>query len=211
MLPPITTIVIGAVKTGASMYQAMSIILACFAQLWDCMPVYIARLAAQLSEILPSDIHPLGNSVLLQILIAALYSSLLDKSEKCIQNQSTSKDKDEKATPSASTSKTVQIDVPPSKKTTDIKNSTTSFDGTVSSMDAIALALAESLCSIDEECKHTEQIDEFLEYVANNLKDNDIQTDGCKRVECSQQIVEILVSDLLMTSEGKKGLKVSAI
>lgn len=215
VLPPIVTTVIGAVKTGASMYQAMSITLACFAQLWDCVPIHVARVAVHISHILPSDIHPLANSVLLQILAAALYSALLDKSEKCVQKQVTilTEDGVKKPTDGHTNKKTksqAQVPEPSTSKTVapEIKNSTTSFDGTNSSLDAIALALAESLCSIDEDNKHTEQIEEFLDYANENLRENDTQNDGCKRVEFSQQMVEILASDLLMTTEGKKGLKV---
>lgn len=37
-----------------------------------------------------------------------------------------------------------------------------SFDGSLSSVSSVALALAEALCSIDEENKHTDQIQKFL-------------------------------------------------
>lgn len=181
----------------------MSIILACFSQLWDCVPPSIARTASYIADILPSEIHPIGNSVLLQILVSALYTALLDKSEKYSQNQKTEEESkpDDKG---PSTSRVQQSE----SNAEEIKNSTASFDGIASTMESIALALCESLCSIDEDNKHTEQIEELLDNVNKSSAESDIPTEGCKRVESSQQMVEILASDLLMTFEGKKGLKV---
>lgn len=187
---------INAVQTGASMYQAMGLILACLTQLWQCIPVCVSRIASQMTEILPSHITPLGNSVLLQILAAALYTALLDKSEKCSKQNSV-----------ASSSKTKvsfqNIPTPEGKKL-----SITSFDGTHNSLESIALAIGEGLCSIDEDNKHTDEIELLLEKAKKSLQEEDMPSKGCESVEFNQQMSEILVSDLLMTTEGKKGLKV---
>lgn len=53
-------------------------------------------------------------------------------------------------------------------------NHCVSFDGSLSSVSSVALALAEALCSIDEENKHTDQIQKFIkqtEKPIDNLED----------------------------------------
>lgn len=69
----------------------------------------------------------------------------------------------------------------------------------------IALIISESLCSIDEDNKHTDQIEDFLEQVKDNLGPLE---NGFFNVERIDQETEILVSDILMTSHGKKSLKI---
>lgn len=188
----ISSTVISAVQTGASMYQAMTLILVSLTQLWHCIPTCVSRIAQQFTEILPSDTTPLGNSVLIQILSAAIYSTLLEKSEKLnIQkniNASTARkgDMEEARTPESK------------------KMSVTSFDS--SSVESISLAVAERLCRIDEDNKHTEEIEALLVKSRQSLED-DYSSKGCESIEYNQQMAEILVSDLLMSTEGKKGLK----
>lgn len=69
----------------------------------------------------------------------------------------------------------------------------------------LALTIAESLCSIDEDNKHTDQIEEFLEQVKENLEPSE---NAFFKVESIDQVTEVLVSDILMTSHGKKSLKI---
>lgn len=188
-------------QTGASMYQAMTIILACFIQLWDCIDLAVPRMAFLLQDIIPVDIVPLGKSALLQILISAMYNELLLKAE-------TNK-KDVKFAEGTKEDSSSVINIPLKKQLTlEHNNSVCSFDGTNSSTETVALAVAEALCSIDEDNKHTEEIDDLLEQAKQSLEINNIQSEGCKRVEQSLQMSEVLVSDLLMTSEGKRSLKV---
>ncbi|GJQ69311.1 hypothetical protein Trydic_g6444 [Trypoxylus dichotomus] len=196
ILSPITRTVINAVKTGASMYQAMSIILACFSQLWDCINPAIPVVAHLIHELLPADVTPIGNSALLQLLLSALYSDLLKKSEVIQKKQV----KFARAS--------IYDEATPAKDPLVHKNSICSFDGTVSTEDAIALAVAEAICSIDEDNKHTEQIGEFLEQARQCLDDDIVHSDGCRRVERIQQSVEILASDILMSQYGKRSLKI---
>ncbi|KAH0815199.1 hypothetical protein GEV33_007591 [Tenebrio molitor] len=192
LLSTITRTVINAVQTGASMYQAMLIVLGCYSQLWDCVDGALPRVASLIQDILPADVTPLNHSALIQILISALYSELLHQSELSYNKQ-------------VKFSDTV---VSPSTKPTAHKNSVTSFEGTFSSGDEIALAVAESLCSIDEDNKHTDQIEEFLEQVKDNMElFDDCSSEGSSRVEGAEQITEVLVSDILMTTYGKKSLK----
>ncbi|KAI4457536.1 hypothetical protein MML48_7g00003443 [Holotrichia oblita] len=199
ILPPITRTVINAVKTGASMYQAMSIVLACFSQLWDCINPIIPLISHLIHDLLPAEITPIGNSALLQLLLSALYTDLLRKSEAIEKKQvkfAKVQTQDEVAVAT------------PSKNPLSHKNSICSFDGTGGTEDGIALAVAEALCSIDEDNKHTEQIQEFLEQAKQSLEDDLIENEGCGRVETTHQIIEILASDVLMSHYGKKSLKV---
>ncbi|KAJ8940386.1 hypothetical protein NQ314_010734 [Rhamnusium bicolor] len=188
LIPTITETVINAIQTGATMYQAMSLILALYSQLWDCANPTLTRISALLQEIIPADTVPLNNSTLLQILVSALYSTLLQKSEE--------KKKVVKfAEPEETTEKVTH------------KNSITSFESANNTLESIALAVAESLCSIDEDNKHTDQIEEFLEQVNKCKTDVDFCASGSSRVESNQQIAEVLVSDLLISTSGKRSLK----
>ncbi|XP_044259026.1 uncharacterized protein LOC123007679 [Tribolium madens] len=191
LLSTISKTVINAIQTGASMYQAMLIILGSYIQLWDCVDSALPRVATLIQDILPAEIISLNHSALIQILISALYSELLRQSELPSNKQVTFAD-------SA---------VSPTTKQTEHKRSVTSFEGTFSSENDIALAVAESLCSIDEDNKHTDQIEEFLEQVKETLELFEDSVEGSSRVERSEQATEVLASDILMTTHGKKSLK----
>lgn len=180
------------------MYQAMLITLACFSQLWDGVSSILPKIASLIQDILPVDVTPLNHSVLLQILISSLYTDLLHHAENKAKEVKFSSKFSTDSSPNRDTVQTQSMH----------KNSVCSFDGTLSSHEAIALAVAESLCSIDEDNKHTDQIDEFLEQVKDNSELYDCSTDGSSRVEGNEQMTEILASDILMTVHGKKSLKV---
>jgi hypothetical protein len=49
----------------------------CLIQLTDCLPTLVLRAAAVLEDAIPADVHPMANSVLLQLIVAALYSQLV--------------------------------------------------------------------------------------------------------------------------------------
>lgn len=166
----------------------MSLTLALLSFYWDCANPVLTQISTLLQEIIPADIVPMNNSALLQILVSALYSAFLHISE--------------------GPKKEVRFADPVATPSGNSKKSSTSFDAANSSIEAIALAVAESLCSIDEDNKHTDQIEEFLEQVKNCKRDVDFCATGSSRVETTQQMLEVLVSDLLITTSGKKGLKV---
>lgn len=178
------------------MYQAMLVILGCYSQLWDCVNTVLPRVSTLIQDLLPADVTPLNHSALIQILISALYTELLRQSE-LEQNKKVKFSGVPAETPA---------------KVSEHKNSITSFEGSCSSPGDIALAVAESLCSIDEDNKHTDQIEEFLEQVKDSLEMfDDSGEEGSSRVEGSEQITEVLVSDILMTMHGKKSLKVIVV
>lgn len=183
------------------MYQAMTIVLACFMQLWDCINPSVPRLAFILQEALPADIVPLGKSVLLQILISALYVKLINRSKEHKREVTFLEQKSQNCSDSKKISLKKQV-------TLEHKNSVCSFDGTNSSAEAVALAVAETLCCIDEDNKHTEEIESLLKQAKQSLEQNKVKSDGCSRVEESLQMSELLASNLLMHAEGKMSLKV---
>ncbi|CAG9854540.1 unnamed protein product [Phyllotreta striolata] len=186
IIPIAADTVINASQTGASMYQAMSLVVACFSHFWDYIHPALYKTSNMLQEILPTDTVPLGNSALLQILVCALYSHLLRTSQ--------------------AVKKRFRIDESAGGRQSQSSGSTE--ESCASSPEAIALAVAESLCSIDEDNKHTDQIEEFLEQVKENYKEADGEQCLSKRLEANQHFAEVAVSDILETNSGKKNLKV---
>lgn len=115
----------------------MSLAIGCFTELYVTAPTPVLRTAFALNDIIPAHCRPIGGSVLLQVLCAALYSTLQDVSAK-ISNDSQNE-------PPAYVDTTCELSVfNPFERTT------------------AATALAEAICSIDEDDKHTMQIDCFL-------------------------------------------------
>lgn len=129
------------IQTGASIYQAMSLALACLAELYVCAPVRILSNGFAINENLPAHSHPLGGSVLLQIFCATLYSEL-------VQSPVFGETK-KMSTASVSQSSAEPVAVDPQEIST------------------LSITLAEALCSIDEDNKHTDQIDDLLTSIQN--------------------------------------------
>ncbi|KAL1505958.1 hypothetical protein ABEB36_005401 [Hypothenemus hampei] len=173
--------VINALRTGATMYQAMSLIVACFSQYWDILDTSLLRAASLFQEIIPSEITPISDSVLMQILVSSLYTYFITNSE------------DKKVTFQMSKQNSLE---------------SVSNQGP-ESVANVALAAAESLCSIDEDNKHTDQIEEFLNQV-NGRKDehSSFANLGSESLNAKKsKIIEIVASDLLMSNHGKRSLK----
>ncbi|XP_049544819.1 uncharacterized protein KIAA0825 homolog [Anopheles darlingi] len=199
ILGPIVHMLVSAVQTTASMYQAMSLSLSCFAEMWDCIPDCFYTVTNCLTEILPAEIRPLGDSVLIQLLYIALYSKLLEVAE-------------------------------------------TEAEAEVKEKSVICQTLAEAICFIDEDNKHTEQINSLIAQARESQRtmgalENEIddavgfnsfastsrvvddveaflrQTTPSVRseeefdVENAEYIAEMLVSDVLVTSVGKLSMK----
>ncbi|XP_050091241.1 uncharacterized protein KIAA0825 homolog [Anopheles aquasalis] len=199
ILGPIVHMLVSAVQTTASMYQAMSLSLSCFAEMWDCIPDCFYTVTNCLTEILPAEIRPLGDSVLIQLLYIALYSKLLEVAET-----------------------EAELNMKPKS--------------------VICQTLAEAICFIDEDNKHTEQINSLIAQARESQRtmgalENEIddavgfnsfastsrvvddveaflrQTTPSVRseeefdVENAEYIAEMLVSDVLVTSVGKLSMK----
>lgn len=149
VLDPIVHMLVVAVQTGATMYQAMALALTCLSEMWDCLPDCLYTIASALGDILPTDCKPLGGSVLIQILFAALYTKLLE---------------------------TIKIEAEQGADSVAVANDDTSRS-------SICNALAEAICSIDEDNKHTEAIEALIRVARESqrsavLSDNDDEPDG---------------------------------
>lgn len=121
------------------MYQAMSLVIGCFAELYAILPPVILKIALALDDNVPAHCHPIGGNVLLHILCVSLYSALLEFSKKC----------------------NVETGNAPRPKEMDQELNFFDCNDTA----GIVIALAEAICSIDEDDKHTAQIDDFLQLV----------------------------------------------
>lgn len=78
ILDPIALMLINAMQTGASNYQSMALAITCISDIIDAIPDCLYTVISCLTEILPADIKPLYDSVLIQILFCALYTKLLE-------------------------------------------------------------------------------------------------------------------------------------
>lgn len=95
-----------------------------------CLPPTVLTISKFLTEILPANIHPIGQSIFLQLLLSALYTELINATEK-------------------------QLMIPGKLR----------IDGKI--LLNIRDQLAEALCYIDEDDKHTQQMAEFVARVQN--------------------------------------------
>jgi hypothetical protein len=84
VISPLEPVLVPVVETlsitfagGCSLDQAIDIIMDCLIQLADCLPPLVLQAATVLEDAIPADVHPVANSVLLQLVVAALYSQLL--------------------------------------------------------------------------------------------------------------------------------------
>lgn len=121
------------------MYQAMSLVIGCFTELYVTLPVAILNIAFALNENIPAHCHPIGGNLLLHILCTSLYTALLEHS------------------------RISKAKVEDSPEIREINYELNCFDPNDSS--ETLLALAEGICSIDEDNKHTSQIEDFFQLV----------------------------------------------
>uniref|UniRef100_A0A6V7HMZ1 Uncharacterized protein n=1 Tax=Bracon brevicornis TaxID=1563983 RepID=A0A6V7HMZ1_9HYME len=122
----------------------MSLALACITELFVSAPIGILRAASTIDESMPAHCHPIGGSVLVQIFCAALYSSLLQISLKSPRSIHPVDKSDVEETP---------------------RSVAESYSFDPYDRSAAATALAEALCSIDEDNKHTDQIQALLSLI----------------------------------------------
>lgn len=190
---------ISAMQTGASNYQAMALAITCFSEMWDAIPDCLYTVIMCIVEILPADIKPLSDSVLIQILFCALYTKLLECGSIV------------EATAENEVPIVVNIEGDPS--------------AVVRSKRTICQILAECICAIDEENKHTELLGALVNQSIEsqkrlrNLEDLETELNAANTaheahradeeydVENADYISEVLASDVLTTSVGKQSVK----
>uniref|UniRef100_A0A1A9ZA38 Uncharacterized protein n=1 Tax=Glossina pallidipes TaxID=7398 RepID=A0A1A9ZA38_GLOPL len=203
VLDCVVEMLINAVEAGATMYQAMSLALTCISEMWDCLPDGLYKVTSLLQDVIPVSTRPLSDSVLLQVMFAALYTELVKRAEQYEKNSN------------------------------DVKA-------------ALSYTISEAICSIDEDDKHTDQIELFLKQAKDSIilesyagsgrsatdggglsavstvKIDDIGTADSDRlshsppanyameldVSITEYIAEVLSSDILTTDIGRQALKV---
>lgn len=182
MMQPVAEVLLEAAKTGASIYQAMSLAIGCFAELYVTAPTPVLRAAFALNDNIPAHCRPIGGNVLLQVLCAALYSTLLDVSTKGRN--------DVHGTPDSEDTCCELSPFNPYNRST------------------AATALAEAICSIDEDNKHTSQIDSFLLLVKDSLgkEDQNPRNSELQNMTC---VIETYTDELLFTNIGRRSLKIA--
>jgi len=126
----------------------MSLAIGCFTELYVTASTPVLRIALALNRNIPAHCRPIGGNVLLQILCVALYSALLDVSTK---------DKSDRQDTSNSADTSCEL------------SPFNPYDRSTA-----ATALAEAICSIDEDNKHTAQIDSFLLLVRERYGPRDV-------------------------------------
>lgn len=157
----------------------MAVMLSCLTEMLECIPSNVFYIAAALSEIITTEIRPLGESVLVQTLCSALYTKLL----AIIENENAAEVADRKAGSTPNVGK---------------------CHSTVCS------TLAEAVCALDEDHKHTERIHALIAratkltpIIAADHSPNDVEYD----VDSADFVADVIASDVLTTSVGKQCLK----
>lgn len=175
----------------------MALAISCLTEMLDCLPNNLFVITSTLSEIISTEIRPLGESVLIQTLFSALYTKFIDMAEKDAANRAN--------------------------------------EATALSKSSICTTLAEAICSIDEDNKHTEAIHNLVMKAQNyvnatecNADDNyvngseastsnvNVSTTSTSSqsnlefvVDSSDNVPDILCGDLLKTFVGKQCVKVN--
>lgn len=161
VLDPIVHMLVVAMQTGGTMYQAMALAISCLAEMSDCVPSCLYTVTNALTEILPTDVKPLGGSVLIQTLFAALYTKLLEN----IQIE------DAAAAAAATAAATRAGSGVLGRATARATTSTAPLDGSKPlSRATLCGMLAEAICSIDEDNKHTEALEGLIRVVRDSQR-----------------------------------------
>lgn len=66
----------------------MALAISCLTEMLDCLPRNFFIITSALSESISTEVRPLGESVLIQTLFSALYTKLVETSEKDAANRS---------------------------------------------------------------------------------------------------------------------------
>ncbi|CAG4916958.1 unnamed protein product [Colias eurytheme] len=215
----IPSMLVNAIQTGASMYQTMSICLACISRSLQCVPKSFFNTGEVIQKALPSNINPVGGSVVLQMLITVVYEELLKWAKKEAAKQGNMSNGEAHDMNVRHRPRPKQVKIASMYTTT---SSSISFDGSHSSPSSIALAVAEALCSIDEEDKHTAEIEalvaetkktytisdqfgleDFPEF-AEFFEEGNVPASNAEKASDAAA----LTSQILMTSAGRDSLRV---
>ncbi|XP_063360569.1 uncharacterized protein LOC134649661 [Cydia amplana] len=157
-IPPV---LVKAVQSGASMYQTMSLCLSCISRSWACIPPpFTAACGCVQGGLGGGGGGPAGGAVLLQALLTALYDEMLKwaRKEHAREQAAAAEANGDLQHSSATKVRTKHVRIAGIGQT----NTSQSFDSSQSQPSSIALAIAEALCSIDEDHKHTREIEQLV-------------------------------------------------
>lgn len=191
----------------------MALAVSCLTEILDCLPNNVFVITTTLSEIISTEIRPLGDSVLIQTLFSALYTKLIEIADKDAPIRLNEAPATVKAATQTTTT-TVTTTLTPAPTTT-----------TAFSKSSICTMLAEAVCAIDEDNKHTEGINNLITKVQNYVDAVELQDDAYHNtntsaigsgshsileftVDSSDNVPDLLCGDLLKTSVGKQCVKV---
>ncbi|XP_041970753.1 uncharacterized protein LOC121727141 [Aricia agestis] len=213
----VPAILVNAVQTGASMYQTMSLCLSCISRTMNCIPRCLLNACQILEGMLTSTVSPVGGSILLQLLITIVYEEL----QKWAKREMLKKNVVSNGEAYNMNVKHTRTKLKHVRIVSQSQNSS-SFDSAHSSPSSIALAIAEALCSIDEDDKHTAEITNLLTQskkphtVTNNFGLEDFPEfaeffeEGSVPASNAERASDAaaLTSEILMTDAGKDSLRV---
>lgn len=178
----------------------MALAISCLTEMLDCLPNNLFVITSTLGEIISTEVHPLGESVLVHTLFSALYTKLIEMAENDAANRGN--------------------------------------EMQALSKSSICSTLAEAICSIDEDNKHTEGIHNLVERaqtyvnaVESNTHDKyyhehgetsnsnthftntatNSQNNSEFVIDASDNVPDILCGDLLKTFVGKQCVKVNLL
>lgn len=151
----------------------------------DCIPLNFFHITNAFNDIITTKVRPLGDAVIIQIIFSALYTKLLQKMEKLNEDECE-------------------------------KFETTKRSG-------ICSVLGEAICAIDEDHKHTDDIQKLCvrasdilgnsSSITNNKKNAHENNPNIKQLDIefdvgqAEFVPELLLSDVLTTTVGKKSMK----
>ncbi|XP_068631342.1 uncharacterized protein [Battus philenor] len=217
-IPPI---LVNAIQSGASMYQTMSLCLNCISRSLDCIPRCFINAASVIEDTLPANVNPVGGSVMLQMLVTIVYEELQKWAKKeVIREKTVANGEAHNLNAKQTRPKLKQVRIRSLANTT--TSSSVSFDGSHSAPSSVALAIAEALCSLDEDDKHTQEIqalvdqskrtftlsdqfglEDFPEF-AEFIEEGNVPASNAERASDAA----ILTNQILMTSSGRDSLRV---
>lgn len=124
----------------------MALAITSLSDMWDCIPQSLYSVTSALGEIIYTDVRPLGDSVLIQVLFSALYTKLLETAKNCSPEEEPRATESGPETPSSM------------------------------SKSSVCMMLAEASCCIDEDNKHTDAINNLIKQAKQrqNVEDTEL-------------------------------------
>lgn len=164
----------------------MALSISCLTEMLDCLPKNFFVLTNALNDIISTEIRPLGDSVLIQTLYSALYTQLLETSEKDAASRSGETVAISKSSICLALSEAIVCIDEDNKHTESIRN---------------LITRAQEKIGMDGQSDQEHGADDFGDNLATCNAEFDVDT--CDFAS------DLICGDLLTTSVGKQSVKVS--